>query len=122
MMEFNNRIKVAPLKSKLVKDYSFKAFQVLFLAVVLILTYTPILVMILTSFSTDPLGYRFNSFTFDWYKELIANDDLLDSIIFTLEITVLSTLISTVFGTISAIGINALSKNLKKKFIQLITI
>ena len=119
MMEMDNRIKVAPLKSRLAKKYSFIAFQIVFLAAVLILTYIPIIVMILTSFSTDPLGYRFNGFTFDWYKELIANDDLLDSLLFTLEITLLSTVISTVFGTISAIGINALSKDLKKKFIVL---
>ena len=75
--------------------------------------------MALTSFSTDPLGYRFNDVTTEWYGALVTNGDLRDSIVFTLEITFLSTIISTIFGTISAIGINSLNKNARKKFIIL---
>ena len=98
MME-NSQIRVAPLRSRQIQKYSYKTFQVLFLAIILIITYAPILVMILTSFSTDPLGYRMNGFTSKWYIAMFTNDDLKDAIIFTLEITFLSTLISTLFGT-----------------------
>ena len=114
-----NQIKVTPLRSKQIQKYSYKAFQIFYLGIILLLTYTPILVMVLTSFSTDPLGYRMNGLTTKWYTAMFTNDDLKDAIIFTLEITFLSTLISTIFGTFTAIGINSLSKELKKKFIVL---
>ncbi len=115
----NDRVIVPKSKSQKAKKISYKAFVIIFVALVLILTYTPIIVMALTSVSTDPLGYRLNSFTFKWYAALWGNEDLRDAILFTLEITFLSTIISTIFGTISAIGINSLNKNLKKKFIVL---
>jgi len=107
-----------PLNQK-VKKVSYKAFVIAFIAIVLLLTYTPIIVMAVTSFSTDPFGYRFTGFTFDWYAKLFTNGDLSESIMFTLQITFFSTIISTIFGTITAIGINALNKNVKKKFIVL---
>lgn len=107
-----------PLNQK-VKKVSYKTFVIAFIAIVLLLTYTPIIVMAVTSFSTDPFGYRFTGFTFDWYTKLFTNGDLSESIMFTLQITFFSTIISTIFGTITAIGINALNKNVKKKFIVL---
>lgn len=107
-----------PLNQK-VKKVSYKTFVIAFIAIVLLLTYTPIIVMAVTSFSTDPFGYRFTGFTFDWYTKLFTNGDLSESIMFTLQITFFSTIISTIFGTVTAIGINALNKNVKKKFIVL---
>ena len=106
----SNQIKVAPLRSRRIQKISYKAFQIIFLAAILVITYAPILVMILTSFSTDPLGYRMNGITSKWYLAMFTNDDLKDAIIFTLEITLLSTIISTVFG--SMIGI---SKKIEEK-------
>ena len=113
-----NKIIVAKPLSKIAKEKSYKIFVVLFCVFVLVITYLPILVMALTSISTDPLGYRLNSITFKWYGSLFSNGELRDSIIFTLEITFLSTIISTIFGTLSAIGINSLSKKAKKKWFK----
>lgn len=115
----DEKILVAKPLSHKVKKESYKIIAVAFIAIVLLITYTPILVMAVTSFSTDPFGYRFTGFTFDWYIKLFTNGDLNESIMFTLQITFLSTIISTVFGTITAIGINALNKNTKKKIIVL---
>ena len=117
MME--DRIVVDKPLSQKVSKYGYKAFTTGFILIVLIITYLPIFVMALTSFTSDPLGYRFNSYTLDWYLKLFDNGDLRDSIVFTLEITFLSTLISTIFGTMSAIGINSLSKKAKKRIIIL---
>lgn len=105
-----------PLSTK-IKTKSFNIFKVVFIVLILLVTYMPIIVMALTSFSTDPFGYRFNGFTSAWYTKLVTNEDLKESIIFTLEITFLSTIISTIFGTFSAIGINALSRKAKSRFI-----
>lgn len=118
MMNENRIVVAKPLNQK-VKKISYKTFVICFVVIVLLLTYMPILVMGLTSISTDPYGYRFNGVTLDWYAKLFENGDLKDSIVFTLQITVLSTIISTIFGTLSSIGINSLSKKARKKFIIL---
>lgn len=115
----NDRIIVEKPLNQKVKKFSYLTFVILFVTVVLMITYLPILVMGITSFSTDRLGYRFTGFTFDWYTKLFTNGELSEAISFTLQITVLSTLLATVFGTLTAIGINALNKNARKKFIVL---
>lgn len=56
MME--QRIKVAVPFSVKAKKNSFRIFVILFLGVVLFLTYLPIAVIALTSFSTHPSGYE----------------------------------------------------------------
>lgn len=119
MNESNERIVVKKPLSMQAKKYSGKVMIIAFIAFVLILTYTPIIVMALTSFSTDPLGYRLNGVTTEWYQKLFDNGDLRDSIVFTLEITFLSTIISTIFGTLSTIGINSLNLKAKRRFIIL---
>ncbi len=115
----NEKILVEKPLSYKVKKNSYKTFVIAFIAIVLLITYIPILVMAVTSFLTDPFGYRFTGFTIQWYLKLFTNGELNESIMFTLQITFISTLISTVFGTITAIGINALNKNVKKKIIVL---
>ena len=118
-MMIENKIKVDKPTSMKVKKISYKVVVISFIVIILLVTYMPIIVMALTSFSTDPLGYRFNGFTLEWYQKLFDNGDLKDAIIFTIEITILSTIISTIFGTISAIGINALNMKARKRFIML---
>ncbi len=117
MME--QRIKVAVPFSVKAKKNSFRIFVILFLGVVLFLTYLPIAVIALTSFSTHPSGYEMPGVTMKWYGMLFTNRSLYTAIVFTLEITFLSTILSTIFGTFSAIGINALSHKMKKRVIML---
>lgn len=114
-----NRIKVAVPTSIQLKKLSYKSFYVALLAIVLIITYLPILVIALTSFSTDPMGYRMSGITGKWYGMLFTSQGLSEAIFFTLRITFFSTIISTVFGTLSAIGIHALSRTWKKRVIIL---
>ncbi len=114
-----SKIKVEVPTSKIIKKYIIKALIILFFVIVLTITYLPILVIALTSFSTHTSGYQMPGVTLRWYGMLVTNNSLFNSIIFTLQITILSTIISTIFGTFSAIGINALNKNKRKKMIIL---
>ncbi len=117
MME--EKLKVDISKSMFAANISKKVFIILFFILILAITYIPILVIALTSFSTHTSGYQMPGVTFKWYGMLVQNKNLFKAIIFTLEITILSTIISTIFGTFTAIGINALSKKWKKRFIML---
>lgn len=113
------RIRVEAPTSQIVKNRIKKALIIIFFIIVLTITYLPILVIALTSFSTHTSGYQMPGVTLRWYGMLVTNKSLFNSIVFTLEITFLSTIISTLFGTFSAIGINALNKNKRKKMIIL---
>lgn len=114
-----NIIKVEIPKSTRNKKLLIKILVCLFLIIILAITYLPIIVIALTSISTHTSGYQMTGITFKWYAMLVENKSLYKAIIFTLQVTFLSTIISTIFGTFSAIGINALSKKMKKRFIIL---
>jgi len=73
--------------------------------------YFPIFYIIVLSFNESERFYRFTTAGFKWYTEIFKNESLLDAIKNTLQIAVLSTMIATVVGTITAIGINGLSKS-----------
>ncbi len=47
----------------------------------------------------------FTGFTFEWYKNLFSNENLLEAFKNTILIAVLSTFVSTIIGTISAVGL-----------------
>lgn len=117
MME--EKFKVDLPRSEVIKKGCKKACIILFFIMVLTVTYVPILVIALTSFSTHTSGYQMPGVTLKWYGMLVTNKNLFNAILFTLEITVLSTILSTIFGTFSAIGINALNKKRRKRMIIL---
>jgi spermidine/putrescine transport system permease protein len=75
------------------------------------LIYFPIFVIFLLSINASQSGQEFTEFSLKWYREIFVNQQLLSAIITTLSIAFISTIIATVVGTISAIGINSLQKN-----------
>lgn len=117
MME--QQFKVEVPKSQIALKITKRVLIVLFFLVILLATYIPILVIGLTSFSTHTSGYQMPGVTLKWYGMLVQNKNLFKAITFTLQITFLSTILSTIFGTFTAIGINALSKKWKKRMIIL---
>lgn len=112
-------IKVLPPKSQIIKKRLLQIAIVFYLTVILLLTYLPIIIIALTSFSTHTSGYQMPGVTLKWYGMLVQNKSLFKAITFTLEITFLSTIISTIFGTFTAIGINALNRKWRKRMIIL---
>ena len=72
---------------------------------VLLLLFLPIFILVAFSFNESRLNVIFTGFTFSWYARLFANPDLLEAFKNTALIALLSTAISTVLGTISAVGL-----------------
>ena len=70
-----------------------------------IFLYAPIFVLVIYSFNKSELNVLFTGFTFDWYKTLLHNRELLEAFKNTLIIAGVSTIVSTIIGTISAIGL-----------------
>lgn len=72
--------------------------------------YIPILVTMIFSFNSSKSLTKFTGFSFKWYSELLNNSEIMSAVWVSVSIAVLATAISTVLGTITAIG---LSKNKK---------
>ena len=73
--------------------------------------YLPMVVLLVASFNTGKNITRFEGFTLQQYARLFRDDKLLGLLGNSILIAILSSLIATVFGTLSAVGIN----NLKPK-------
>ena len=79
--------------------------------IMFIFLYLPMAVLVVASFNTGKNITQFEGFTLQQYVRLFQDDTLLGLLGNSLLIAVLSRLIATVFGTLSAVGIN----NLKPK-------
>ena len=77
---------------------------------ILVFLYLPIFVLIAYSFNESKSRAVFTGFTFRWYKELFSNQLILSSLANTLIVAAISSVIATVLGTASAIGIHAMGK------------
>ena len=76
--------------------------------------YLPILVTMVFSFNSSKSLTKFTGFSLRWYEELVHNNEVVSAVYVSLTIAVLATLISTVLGTISAIGLSKSRKILKE--------
>lgn len=83
-----------------------KLLRNLFIILVFIFLYLPIIILVLYSFNDSKMNIVFTHFTLRWYKELFQNDNLLNAFTNTMIIAVASTVISTIIGTISAVGLH----------------
>ena len=99
-----------------------KVLDNIWLSLVFIFLFLPIVVLIIFSFNTSRLNIVFEGFTLDWYRELFHNKTLLGSLWNTLLVAITSTLISTIIGTISAYGLKKYDFKGKKLINELLYI
>jgi spermidine/putrescine transport system permease protein len=92
------------------KNYTSKVFQVAITLLSFALIYLPILIIFIISIHHSQYNYEEFGITFKWYGEIFSDNQLVDAIVVTLQVAVLSTIISTTLGTLFAIGINGLRK------------
>jgi len=89
---------------------------------IFIFLYIPMFVLIVASFNTGKDITHFESFTLQQYVRLFQDDQLLKLLGNSLLVSVLASLIATVFGTLSAVGINALNPKLRQTAMTLTNI
>ncbi|MBR3204779.1 ABC transporter permease [Candidatus Saccharibacteria bacterium] len=99
-----------PLKDKVVtirpgEKRRRKLLKNLFILLVLFFLFLPIFILVVFSFNDSKMNIVFTGFTFEWYKNLFSNENLLEAFKNTILIAVLSTFASTIIGTISAVGL-----------------
>ena len=86
-----------------------KKLQKLYMYLLLLFLYAPIIILIIYSFNESK--YRvWTNFSFKWYIELFNDTQIMTALYNTLLVAGVAAILSTVIGTFSAIGINSLKK------------
>ena len=83
------------------------AGSILYLSVILVFLYLPIVIVVLYSFNDNParIPLAFTGFTTRWYQQLFTSrNNYGDALLLSLNVAFWSVLISTVIGTLGAIG------------------
>lgn len=71
--------------------------------------YAPILLLIIFSFNQSKLNAIWTGFTFDWYGTLLADQAVGKAAVNTLIVAVLSTVVATIIGTMTALALSRYS-------------
>ncbi len=98
------------MRKRTLKLKLLKGIGVFLTAMTFMILYLPILIILVMSLNDSTRSYGWEGFTLEWYRTLFVDDIMKDPIVNTLAIAFLSTAISTILGTIFAIGIHSLEK------------
>ncbi len=94
----------------MVKTRIGKLFSGAYLGLMLLFLYAPIVLLIVFSFNGSKTLGNWTGFTFDWYVRLFQTPEITDALIVTISVAVISALVSTVLGTLAAIGLHSMKK------------
>ncbi len=72
--------------------------------------YLPILYMVIFSFNDGKSLTAFTGFSLRWYKHMLESREMMEALYTTFTVAIIATLISTVVGTIAAIGLSKSKK------------
>ena len=98
---------------------SARAFRGVYLAILMAFMYLPILMMVALSFNDSVSRANWGGFTLDWYKKLLDDPAVIESVKVTFSVAVLASLISAVIGTAAAIGIHSMKKGWSMAMVNL---
>ena len=90
-----------------------KLGSVLYIVLCFLFLYLPIVVTMIYSFNSSKSLTSFESFSLRWYENLFSNGEIMQAVYVSVTIALLATAISTVLGTMTAIGLSKSRKVLK---------
>ena len=85
-------------------------FGRIYMALIMLFLYAPILVLIVFSFNASNSRSLFTGFSTQWYVELFHDSMVLESLYTTLAVSLLAALAATLLGTFASIGFYAMKK------------
>nr|WP_294489772.1 extracellular solute-binding protein [uncultured Anaerosporobacter sp.] len=88
-----------------------KITQKLYIALMFIFLYAPIAVLIVLSFNKSKSRAKWGGFTLQWYKELFANQQIMNALYTTLVLALVSALVATIIGTAASIAMNSMRRS-----------
>lgn len=87
-----------------------KSLSRIYLAIIFLFLYLPIGVLIVLSFNNSLSRVKWGGFTTEWYRNLVSDPTIMNAFYTMILITVASSVIATIIGTMAAIGISAMRK------------
>ena len=86
----------------------------LYIVLCFIFLYLPIAVTMFFSFNSSKSLTKFTGFSLRWYQKLLTDQNILSAVYVSISIAIISTAVSTVLGTMTAIGLSRSRKVLKE--------
>lgn len=96
---------------------SNKIAKRLILALIFLFFYFPILYMLVFSFNGSRSLTSFDGFSLQWYQKMFSDRNMMEAIYYTLVTAVIATFVSTIVGTITAIGLSR-SRKIVREVVQ----
>ncbi len=94
-----------------------KIFSRIYNILVFAILYIPLLLVVVFSFnSARYTTMNWQGFSTKWYSLLMQNEEIIASLRITLQVALIATLVSTVIGTMAAIGIHAMKRRSRRLF------
>lgn len=87
-----------------------RPFGKILMIMMIIFFYLPIAYMIIFSFNDGKSLTSFTGFSLRWYQHMLESQDMMEALYTTFSVALLATFISTVAGTIAAIGLSKSKK------------
>ena len=94
-------------------------FARIMMAVLIIFFYAPIIYMIIFSFNEGKSLTHFTGFSLRWYEHMLESRDMMEALYTTFSVALLATAISTVVGTVAAIGLSKSKKVVREVMEQI---
>lgn len=77
---------------------------VIYAVLATIYIYTPTISLVVFSFNAGGISLPFSAFTFDWYRQLLANQALIASIWRSIQLALVVTVVATTLATVTALA------------------
>lgn len=87
-----------------------KVLQKLYLALILIFLYAPILTLVALSFNASKSRAKWGGFTVAWYLEMFDSATIMDALYNSLSIALFAAVIATLVGVMASVGIQAMGR------------
>ena len=94
----------------------------IYTALIMVFLFAPIAILLLFSFNESKSLSVFSGFSLKWYAELFQDRSIMNALQVTIAVAVIAAVISTILGTLAAIGIHAMKKRPQRLMMTLTNI
>lgn len=85
----------------------------IYIFIIMAFFYIPIIYTVIFSFNSSRSLTHFEGFSLQWYEKMFNDSTMMQAVFYTIAIAVLATVISTIVGTITAIGLSKSNRIVK---------
>ena len=98
-----------------------KHFSKLYIGLIFAFLFAPLVVIMVYSFNASNSTSVFTGFSFQWYKELLKDTELIGALKNSIILAILSSVIATVIGTAAAVGTHAFKRKWTTSTVMTVT-